>query len=169
MKLKKNKFLLFSIVLVMFSTSCGLWDSEHGECLDEGPIGSVLVFKLLDKNSKDNLIAAWGTRYDSDKVNLYKENGDLANELYIWESGKIVFLIPDNNVDALEKEEISVFYLHLPDEQGNLSRDIDTLSFTYEFENREGCPEIWYQSFKVKFNDSLYHQGDYETNFEFLK
>lgn len=169
MKLTKIRLWILLTGLLAFTTSCRLFNSEHGDCLDNGPKEKSSVFRLLDKDTKSTLIGAWGTKYDSELVTLLKENGDTANQLRVGGGGKISFFIPDNNNDALGQEVTSMFFLHLPDSQGNPSRDIDTISVTYELENKSGCPDIWYKSFIVKYNDSLYHHGDFTTNFEFLK
>ena len=152
--------------LILISISC---DSES-DCNSPLPNGEVFVFKLVDKKTNSNLIAAWGAKYESSKVDLLIEDGIEASNLEIGADGNISFIIPERNDEALINEVSKKFYIHLPDAQGSLSQDIDTLVFKYKFyEKEKNCPKIWYATFSASFNDSLYHSGEYLSYIEFKK
>jgi hypothetical protein len=155
---------MLGIISLLYNCNC----KEDG-CDAPGPDGEVFVFRLLDKSSKTNLIAAWGAKYDSDLVDLLKEDGGKAYLLEVRENGNISFIIPTDSYEALEQEMTRKFFLYLPDEEGNPGRDVDTLSFTYKFRRQNDCPGIWYESFSASYNDSLYHEGEFVVPMEFLK
>ena len=166
MSVKRAIIFTFFGVQIIISNSC---NSVEG-CDLPVPGGEFFLFKLLDKKTNSNLIGAWGTKYASDKVNLLKEDGTEANNLEIGADGNISFIIPDTNDEALNTEITRTFLLHLPDVNGNLSQDIDTLIFKYTFFKDEmNCPNIWYNSFLVIYNDSIYHNGEYLSYVEFRK
>ena len=155
-----NMIVLFAASMVLSLLSC----HKKNDCDAPGPDGEVFIFRLLDKSSNTNLIAAWGAKYDSELVDLTKEDGSHPDFLEIRENGKISFVIPNASYEALEQEKTQTFFLLLPDGQGNPGRDIDTLSFTYKFTRRDDCPAIWYESFSASYNDSLYHDGEFKTH-----
>ncbi len=168
--MKKKNFvsiIFFLGIVAVFQDCC--FTSECGECDLSGPAEAAIIFRLLDQKSKANLIAAWGAKYDSDLVDLLKEDGSKANLLEVGGDGNISFIIPDDSYEALEQEITKTFFLFLPDEQGNPGRDVDTLEFTYRFSRRDDCPAIWYETFSASYNDSLYHEGKFIKPIEFLK
>jgi len=162
---EKNIFLLLTC-FVIFSTlpliSCG----EGENCSETLPDDTGFSFRLVG-NNQENLIGSWGATYNSDKVFFTQEDGTLVN-LTIPENGHISFIIPDYPSKLTNEEQTKIFYLKLPDLQGNPNRDIDTLKFEYLF-NAYDCPSIWYDYFKVYYNDSLYHNAGYIDYFDFLK
>jgi hypothetical protein len=167
MHLKLSESIVFILsIITLFSNCC--FNSECAGCNAPGPAEGVFIFRLLDETTKTNLIAAWGAKYDSELVDLLEEDGSKANQLEVRENGKISFVIPDDSNEALDQEKTKTFFLQLPDEQGNPGRDVDTLMFSYRFSHQD-CPSIWYKSFKVSYNDSLYHEGEFVTIIEFLK
>lgn len=163
MKFSFKVALLLSVVFIF--SKC---NSEDG-CDAPKPDDEVFIFRLLDKSTKLNLIAAWGAKYDSDLVELQDENGNKPYLLEVGADGNISFVIPNDNTEALEQELTKKFFLFLPDEQGTPGRDVDTLEFKYRFAKRDDCPPIWYDSFSASYNDSLYHEGKFVALIEFLK
>lgn len=124
------------------------------------------TFRLVDKYGV-NQIAKWGSRYLSDSVYVTKIDGTLPNQLEIGPGGNISFFIPDDYREALDSQVIRQFLMYLPDIQGHPKDDIDTITFKYRF-NITG-DVICYESLQVMYNDSLYHDGQYEYFMIFTK
>jgi hypothetical protein len=144
------------IFLIVAAASFAVHFSCKEKKLCEGvPIfDSYFSFKLVDKYGI-NLIAAWGARYLSDSVYLTKMDGSLPNQLGISGGGRIGFVIPDDDSEAKDSMVTREFLLYLPDNQGHPKDDVDTLKFQYLF--NQSC----YEKFRVWYNDSLYHDGQY--------
>lgn len=163
--MKKSQFLLgvclLMVVVILFSTpfsSC----KEEKECEGIPVFDSYFSFRLVDKYGI-NLIASWGARYLSDSVYVRKEDGTFPNQLEIRGNGRIGFSIPNDDSEAQDTIVIREFLLYLPDLQGHPMNDVDTLKFQYRF--NQAC----YENFRVWFNDSLYHDGQYIDYLNFTK
>lgn len=145
----------------MLSLLPQLYCEEKNSC--KSPvIDSYFYFRLVDKYGM-NQIAAWGTRYLSDSTYFTKLDGSMPRQLEILGDGNISFVIPEDDYEALDTQATQVFLLYLPDVQGHPRDDVDTFTFKYKFQG--AC----FEEFIVYYNDSLYHQGEYEKFLLFTK
>ena len=161
--MKKQTFLTSLVLGISFLLL-------HFSCKDEicrAPVqDSGFGFMLVDQFGT-NQIAAWGARYNSDSTFLTTVNGETPSDLYISGGGTISFFIPDSYTEALDTEVIRIFFLYLPDYQGHPKVDVDTLTFKYRF--KLAGEVICYDYLQVMYNDSLYHNGNYESLMNFTK
>jgi hypothetical protein len=123
---------------------------------------AYFTFRVVDSYGI-NQIGKWGRTYLSDSVRVTKYDGTQPNRLVIDPDGHIGFFIPDDDREALDTQIVKQFFLYLPDAQGYPQNDIDTLTFKYRF--KISC----YEQFVVYFNDSLYHDGEYDDVMIFTK
>ena len=151
------------LLIALLTQGCG---SEPG-CTEVNAYEDGISFRLKDKNTGENLIAKWGTKYDSDFVKLKKSDGSDATELSIGDDGQIYFVIPEWQEEITDTLRQRRFFLHLPYEDVP-SRDIDTIKAKYALRNQE-CPNIWFREFNIYYNDSLYHSGDYIKYIDFFE
>ena len=157
--------VILIVLIAMVFSSCG---TEKG-CSVSGPIDESFGFRLLDKNTNERLIGVTERIYNSEAVLFLDQNQKEPPFLNIGRGGNINFLLHDSINEALNKSIIKKYYLHLPDKNDNPSSDIDTLCFEYCFEETDDCPAIWYKRFVVKYNDSIYIDGQHQSFVNFLK
>lgn len=104
---------------LLFVLSCNT-DKSCFKFVEDGR----LIVQLNDR-SGNNLIAAWGTRYDSDSVKLLSEDG----KLYATATGDISFSVVSTTDPPVNKKLSNTCYLRLPPWQGNPNVDIDTIDY----------------------------------------
>ena len=165
MKINKSVLVLSIFLLSFIQVSCNKKEPCTFPVHD-----SYFTFNLIDRYG-NNLIAKWGARYLSDSILLTKSNGEYANQLEIREGGHISFFIPESSTEALDSTIARQFFLYLPDNNGRPKADSDTITFEYQFNkaNYQEAQVPCYSSFRILYNDSLYHDGDYIDIFSFIK
>jgi len=139
-----------------------------------GPSDTSFSFRLLDENTKETLIAAWGAKYDHEEIKFEHETRDSISFLDIEASGRITFRLLDHiyvrNVDdLLGKTFENTYYLYLP--ENDMTYDVDTIHFKFEIGTVTDMPCIpyWFQNFRVTYNDSIYIKGDFIRRVDFIK
>ncbi|GJM32397.1 MAG: hypothetical protein DHS20C18_13980 [Saprospiraceae bacterium] len=111
---------------------------------------------IIDPVSGDNLIGAWGRRYDSDDVIFYDEFGAPIDRTF--GDGTFYFapvIDPPAPIDTLLKK---TFLLDLPPWTGYNRTDTDTIQIELILKPAE-CPKIEYNNLKVFYNDILFFDG----------
>jgi len=99
-----------------------------------GPSSTPFSFRIVDENSKETLIAAWGTKYDHEEIEFKHELGDTIRDLHIESDGRITFLLTDhiyggNLDDFLSKTFENIYYLYLPEK--DMTYDVDTIHIKF--------------------------------------
>jgi|GEM_PF-1199358 len=138
-----------------------------------GPDGKIFTFRLIDSNTNESVIAAWGAKYDNEDVFFEQKSNDSIRGLKIGENGRFSFYLindisSDNRADIVDKPFTNIYYLHLNNE--NIKTDIDTLMISSEVESIENeCLSIGFGATTIIFNDSIYHNGKFIQHIDFIK
>lgn len=171
--MKGTTIIYIVILAILFSIFSNCKKPKCGDFLP-GPSDTSFSFRLVDENTKETLIAAWGTKYDYEDIKFEHESGDSIRLLYIEGDGRITFRLLDHiytrNVDDfLGKTFENTYYLYLPEK--DMSYDVDTIHFKFDINTVTDMPCIpfWYQNFMLTYNDSLYVDGDFVEWIDFVK
>ena len=146
------------------------------QCHEEvGPDGKGFTFRLIDKETEETIIAAWGTPFDYEDIKFEQLMKDSVRGLEIYEDGTIFFdlideIRSDNRDDIVGKPFTNTYYLHLVPKNEDRETDIDTIVVSSEIVTVESeCSPIDFGTTTIIFNDSLYHQGAYLQRIDFIK
>ncbi len=142
--------LFFLILLSLSIFSCG-----EEECEESISVHNTFGFEFLNEEGVNILQPL--TEEDKNKIKFTQKNGGVVN----------VKLRPSQNSFSLRITDVGeepsgkvakTFYINFSDVFGNIDDDIDTLNFNYEliYQDNE-CIPVWFESYKVFHNDSLYH------------
>jgi len=171
--MKKIKIIypLLIILTILLLNNC----NKH-QCHEEvGPDGKGFSFRLIDNETKETTIAAWGTPYDYEDIKFEQLMKDSVRGLEIYEDGRIFFdlideIRSDNRDDIVGKPFTNTYYLHLVPKNEDRETDIDTIVVSSEIVTTESeCSPIDFGTTTIIFNDSLYYQGAYLQRIDFIK
>jgi len=171
MKKIKSIYPILLILTILLFNYC----NKH-QCHEvEGPDGKSFSFRLVDKDTEETIIAAWGTPYDYEDIQFKQLMKDTIRGLSIKSNGRITFKLIDeirsnNRDDIIGKPFTNTYYLHLVPKNEDRETDIDTIVVSSEIvpTDRE-CASIDFGITTITYNDSIYHQGNYIENLDFLK
>lgn len=163
--MKKNISVLIFIpiifILVFLNLNCS------PEC-DISIYDESFFFSLKDKATGKYLIGD-KAKYDYRNVELINGDGSkIEQNRHSVNVNNIELIVPDFPSKVTGQEIKSEYILLLPDALGNPGRIKDFIRFEYKLKEND-CPKIWYEYFKVFYNDSLYHDGDFIYNLDFYK
>jgi hypothetical protein len=170
MVVKKNIYVLIFITLfitiILSNLKCTI------ECTLPVPDDSSFIFSLIDKATGKNMIgdkAFEHTKYDYRKVDLINGDGSkIEQNGYKINVNNIAVNIVDFPSTVTGQEVKKEYLLLLPDVLGNPDRHRDLIRFEYKLKKND-CPPIWYEYFRVYYNDSLYYQGEYKNIIDFYE
>ena len=171
--MEKYKFIFLPLLIltILLFNHC----NKH-QCHEEvGPDGRGFTFRLIDKETEETIIAAWGTPYDYEDVEFKQLMKDTIRGLSIKSNGRITFKLIDeirshNRDDIVDKPFTNTYYLHLVPKNEDKETDIDTIVVSSEIVTVESeCSPIDFGTTTIIFNDSLYHQGAYLQRIDFIK
>lgn len=158
-------FIPIIFIIVFLNLNCSL------EC-DISIYDESFIFSLKDKATGKNLIgdkAFEKTKYDFRNVELINGDGSkIEQNRHKINVNNIALIIPDYPVKVSGQKVKSEYLLLLPDELGNPDRHRDLIRFEYKLKDND-CPKIWYEYFRVYYNDSLYHDGEFVSNIDFYE
>lgn len=163
--MKKNISVLIFIpiifILVFLNLNCS------PEC-DISIYDESFFFSLKDKATGKYLIGD-KTKYDYRNVELINGDGSkIEQNRHSVNVNNIELIVPDFPSKVTGQELKSEYLLLLPDVLGNPDRHRDYIRFEYKLKDND-CPKIWYEYFRVFYNDSLYHDGDFIYNLDFYE
>lgn len=163
--MKKNISVLIFIpiifILVFLNLNCS------PEC-DISIYDESFFFSLKDKATGKYLIGD-KAKYDYRNVELINGDGSkIEQNRHSVNVNNIELIVPDFPSKVTGQEIKSEYILLLPDALGNPGRIKDFIRFEYKLKEND-CPKIWYEYFKVFYNDSLYHDGDFIYNLDFYE
>ena len=147
---------------LFLATDCNNGDDIPNCELPLDAFSEPTTFQLVSPTGQ-TLIGEFGTLYENKYVEVEDADGMKPSGLHIGDSGNISFVIPKSNDQIGEPLERS-FFLILPPTGNNPLADTDTIKTKYQllFDNR--CNVTWYESMEIRFNDSLYHSGDFPND-----
>lgn len=163
----KKRISIWINITVLFATifynfQCNI------ECSDTLPDDTSFIFSLKDKATGKYLIGD-KAKYDYRNVELINGDGSkIEQNRHSVNVNNIELIVPDFPSKVTGQEIKSEYILLLPDALGNPGRIKDFIRFEYKLKEND-CPKIWYEYFKVFYNDSLYHDGDFIYNLDFYE
>lgn len=157
----KTRLLTFLLISILF-IAC----DDFNECFDQSILEKYLAFSLVDTLG-NSLIGDYGTRYETDKVEMVDFFGNTPNSYEITPFGDIGFQLPikDNNDNKILKDTLleAIYYLKLPPSLPDFPNwDLDTLNFQY-YIIESGCPDYEFSFLSIKMNDSIRYSGNYTS------
>jgi len=174
--MKKIK-LLWTMLLIptlFLVNSCKKKENKcEGRPLELYEIG--FSFRLIDENTGESVIAAWGTKYDHEDIEFKQVMKDTIEGLNIIGNGWIAFSIideigPHNEDEIVGKPFTNTYYLFLDAKNEERETDIDTIIISSEvIPVDRDCISIDFGHTTVVYNDSIYHQGEYLEHIDFIK
>jgi len=170
MKIIYFVFTFFFIYLFLIINSCGKFKCEE----EVGPDQEAFTFRLVDENTRETVIAAWGTKYDNEDVEFKQDSNNSIKGLQIEGDGIISFFpVEDIGSDIEEfigKSFTNIYYLFLDAKNEERETDVDTIVISFDFVSvEEKCVPIDFGTTTITYNDSIYHQGDFIHIIDFVK
>ena len=134
----------------------------------EQPCDNSILFRMIDENSNE-LIGEYGRMYELENISICQQDFQSAIKAKVDGGGKISFVLTEDTSDEPLNNVISkTFLLNFQNPKDTSEIDTDTILFEYVLTQQE-CPPIWFEDFKVSYNDSLYHDGEFDNTFRFIK
>ena len=169
--MKKIKIIypVLLILTILLFNHCNKHKCHEVVGLDQ----EAFEFSLVDENS-ETVIASWETKYDYEDLEFEQELKDDIRGLEIRANGKISFYLIEEIGASFDhligKSFTNIYYLYLDAKNKNRETDIDTIMISSEIISLdEDCVPIGFGTTTIVYNDSIYHQGDYTDNIDFLK
>jgi hypothetical protein len=164
--MKNLKLLIAFTVLASCYTLYSCDDNPFSSCNQEYYfIGdNEFTFNILDKRTKEDLLAYGQIGYNYDTVKVYYDNWEVAYNGPVRGDGRITLrFLKQEDVGVIDQLISRRFYMYFN------HHDIDTIDFAFETKKNK-CKEQIMKSLKVSYNDSIYLEGPIEKYYvDFLK
>lgn len=169
----KNSKLIYPLLLFI---NVSFWSCTKNQCEEPvGPDNRTFSFRLIDPNTNETAISAWGAKFDYEDLEFKQESKDTIRGLQILGSGDFSFYLiddirPNNLDDLIDKPFSNTYYLYLDAKNATRETDIDTIVINSEIITVDRkCEPIDFGTTTIMYNDSIYHQGDFISQIEFIK
>lgn len=174
MKIIKLVWPTLLILMLFFSNACNKNETKcdgYVSRLDE--IG--FSFSLIDEDTRETVIAAWGTEYYYEDIEFKQVMKDSVLGLKIYEDGLFFFdfieEIGTHNLDEIvNKPFTNTYHLHLNAKNEDKETDIDTIVISsVVLPSDKDCVTYEFGHTTVTYNDSIYNEGEYMEHIDFIK